>query len=275
MIIEKDSMSLLKALQESYIGKARREEWHYPNDLECRHILTIWRTSLGYRLLREVLNWTDEFKLEEQDWKFTFLTDLFAAAKEKGFFSEVNPNHSDWIGLDAFSDEEIVGYRFCEEMKSYHSWNDDWLPSTYWCRTCMPPRKEDVPHMGLCSKEEAATGGYICQACGTLLADPSAIDYWDLAYQAVQFAWKRSGKEWLPARLFSLVTLVPETRAWKIILYKEKTERIMVIAWEGSFIDGPLYERRGDVLSNDSLSNYSRGLGEESWEERALRSLYL
>lgn len=262
-------MSLIKALQESYIGGAWREE--EVNDDPIRlHKLRVYHIPSGYRLHRVVEAVIDalpeECILEEQDWTFPYLTDLLAASKQAGFFEEINPDHSDWAGYCVFTDDEIVGYE---------AWNTEPLPFTYWCRTCMPPRKEDVSGMSLLTKERAATEGYICQACGRLLADPSTIVNWELTQQAVQIAWKWSGQEWFPVEFFPLGTRVPGTCAWKIILLKEKTKRVMVIAWEGFFIIGPMREVEAHRFSNDRYDTYDLGYDAVSWESRVLRSLFL
>ena len=89
-----------------------------------RHRLTIVLDNSGsYTLTRDIEDtWEDASVRTErrgQTWNFPYLTDLFAFAKQEGFFHEINPNASDWIGNQpALSDEEEAR-RIYEEREAW------------------------------------------------------------------------------------------------------------------------------------------------------------
>ncbi len=87
-------MSLIRELRRSYIGRAQRKIM-----INHRlHRITIRYFSPNYRLLRSVINtWNDKYEID-QILDFPYLTDLFAFAKQEGFFEEIAPNADDWEG---------------------------------------------------------------------------------------------------------------------------------------------------------------------------------
>jgi hypothetical protein len=75
-------MSLIRELRKSYIGRAQRKIL-----IGHRlHTLTIRYLPSGYSFLRSVQNtWNDILEIE-QVWNSPYLTNLFAFAKQEGFF---------------------------------------------------------------------------------------------------------------------------------------------------------------------------------------------
>lgn len=100
------------------------------------HFLTILRRPDGYRLLRSILNTVGGAFESEKIWDFCYLTDLVSAAKSGGFFNEIAPNASDWVGSveaaqseengedDEYDENEIIYYNPKERSSNYANEED-------------------------------------------------------------------------------------------------------------------------------------------------------
>ncbi len=158
-------MRLIQALRKAKI--ARRFYWLG----SYRHALTIFNNNFGYyTLTRDIKNtWEDASVPTErrlQQWNFRYLTDLFAFARQEGFFEEIAPNADDWIGDTEPKPEPVLSPTV--------SLFPDFLPAS--CSTVLVLSEEEEEELERLEQERLEEDAWASEHPGEVRV---RNDYWD------------------------------------------------------------------------------------------------